>query len=116
LVIKVVTGTVKWYNSRKGYGFIISEEGKDIFVHYSALVGDEDDYLTLHENDEVEFEIVQGQKGPQASEVVVTKHAPTQQSRINRFETSGGKRGGGYKKGGRRGSAKEMEWPRSTKF
>ena len=51
-------GTVKWYNSRKGYGFIISEEGKDIFVHYSALVGDEDEYLTLNVNDEVEFEFV----------------------------------------------------------
>ena len=108
-------GTVKWYNSRKGYGFIISEEGKDIFVHYSALVGDEDEYLTLNVNDEVEFEIVQGQKGPQASNVVVTKHAPTQQERISRFESRSGKRSN-YKKGGRRGSSKEAPYPRSDKF
>lgn len=123
----MVKGTVKkqfdfrtfllWYNRRKGFGFIISEEGKDIFVHYSALLGDEDEYLTLNENDEVEFEIVQGQKGPQASNVVITKKAPTQESRINRFEVSGGKRGSSYKGGGgRRGSARDFERPRSTKF
>jgi CspA family cold shock protein len=76
MVLKLVQGTVKWYNSRKGYGFIISEEGIDIFVHYTALKGEDDEYLTLHENDKVEFDIVQGQKGPQASNVVVTEAAP----------------------------------------
>ncbi len=76
LVLKLAKGTVKWFNSRKGYGFINSEEGADIFVHYTALSGRDDEYVTLHENDKVEFEIVQGQKGPQASEVVVIEKAP----------------------------------------
>ena len=75
----MVKGTVKWFNSRKGYGFITSEEGGDVFVHYSALSGDDDQYKTLNENDKVEFEVSEGQKGPQASNVVVTEAAPRQQ-------------------------------------
>ena len=69
-------GTVKWFNSRKGYGFITPEEGDDVFVHYSALAGREDEYKTLNERDKVEFDIVEGQKGPQAANVVVTEKAP----------------------------------------
>lgn len=61
MVIKLVKGTVKWFNSRKGFGFINSEEGGDVFVHYSALSGRDDEYKTLNENDVVEFEIVEGQ-------------------------------------------------------
>ena len=72
----MVSGTVKWYNTRKGYGFIISEDGTDIFVHYTALAGRDEEYVTLSENDKVEFDIVQGQKGPQANNVVVTEKAP----------------------------------------
>jgi CspA family cold shock protein len=68
-------GTVKWFNSRKGYGFITTEEGEDVFVHYSAIKGDDDDFKTLNENDKVQFEVVEGEKGPQASEVVVTEEA-----------------------------------------
>ena len=60
-------GKVKWFNDAKGYGFIETTEGKDIFVHYSAITGD--GYRTLQEGDPVEFEIVQGPKGPQASNV-----------------------------------------------
>ncbi|MHA1149002.1 MAG: cold-shock protein [Promethearchaeota archaeon] len=71
-------GTVKWFNSRKGFGFIVADDGQDIFVHYSAIQAEENEYKTLNENDEVEFEITQGQKGPQASNVVVTKRAPKQ--------------------------------------
>jgi CspA family cold shock protein len=56
-------GTVKWFNNTKGYGFI----GPDVFVHYSAIVGD--GYRTLQEGEVVEFEIVQGPKGPQAANV-----------------------------------------------
>lgn len=63
-----VTGHVKWFNNSKGYGFIGREGGNDIFVHYSAITGD--GYRTLQEGDNVEFEIVQGQKGPQAANVM----------------------------------------------
>ena len=63
-------GTVKWFNNSKGYGFIGREDGPDVFVHYSAIVGD--GYRTLQEGDPVEFEIVQGPKGPQAANVVQT--------------------------------------------
>ena len=61
------TGTVKWFNSTKGYGFIGREDGADVFVHYSAIAAD--GFRTLNEGDLVEFEIVQGQKGPQAANV-----------------------------------------------
>jgi cold shock protein len=63
-----VTGRVKWFNNAKGYGFIGRDGGADVFVHYSAIVGD--GYRTLQEGDAVEFEIAQGQKGPQAANVV----------------------------------------------
>ena len=91
MVIKLVKGTVKWFNSSKGFGFINSEEGNDVFVHFSALAGDDDDFKTLNENDEVEFDVVQGEKGPQANNVVVTKKAPPSQ----KSSYSGGGRGGG---------------------
>lgn len=61
-------GTVKWFNSEKGYGFITTEEGKDVFVHYSGISGD--GYKTLDEGQNVEFEITQGPKGDQAINVV----------------------------------------------
>lgn len=64
---KEVHGTVKWFNNSKGYGFIGRDDGPDVFVHYSAIVGD--GYRTLQEGDPVEFEIVQGPKGPQAANV-----------------------------------------------
>ena len=60
----MVTGTVKWFNESKGYGFISREEGDDVFVHYSEIQGD--GFRTLQEGDKVEFEVTQGQKGPQA--------------------------------------------------
>jgi len=62
-----VKGNVKWFNNSKGYGFIGRDDGPDVFVHYSAIVGD--GYRTLQEGDPVEFEIVQGPKGPQAANV-----------------------------------------------
>src|SRR5580692_8938267 len=62
-----VRGTVKWFNNSKGYGFIGRDDGPDVFVHYSAITGD--GYRTLQEGDSVEFEIVQGPKGPQAANV-----------------------------------------------
>ena len=57
-----VTGTVKWFNATKGFGFIQQDEGEDVFVHYSAISGD--GYRTLEEGQRVEFVVVQGQKGP----------------------------------------------------
>lgn len=63
-----IKGKVKWFNNAKGFGFIGHEGGKDVFVHYSAI--DFDGYKQLQEGDEVEFAIVQGQKGPQADGVV----------------------------------------------
>ena len=61
------TGTVKWFNSSKGYEFISREEGDDVFVHFNAIEGD--GYRTLEEGDKVEFEVEQGPKGLQASKV-----------------------------------------------
>jgi len=61
-------GTVKWFNNAKGFGFIGREDGADVFVHYSALTSE--GYKSLQEGDVVEFEIVDGQKGPQAANVV----------------------------------------------
>jgi CspA family cold shock protein len=67
-------GKVKWFSNVKGYGFLIKEGGdQDIFVHYSAIQGD--GYKKLEENEEVSFEIVQGERGPQAANVVRQKKA-----------------------------------------
>ncbi len=62
------TGTVKWFNAEKGFGFIEVEGGNDVFVHFSAITGD--GFKTLDEGQSVEFEIVEGDRGPQASNVV----------------------------------------------
>jgi CspA family cold shock protein len=63
----VAQGTVKWFNAEKGYGFIAVDGGQDVFVHYSAIVAD--GYRSLEEGQRVEFEVTQGQKGPQADQV-----------------------------------------------
>ncbi|RMF59984.1 MAG: cold-shock protein [Calditrichaeota bacterium] len=62
-------GTVKWFNNAKGYGFILREEGDEIFVHYTGIRGE--GYRTLHEGQKVEFTIVEGNQGLQAQDVVV---------------------------------------------
>jgi len=66
--IKMAQGTVKWFNADKGYGFIAVEGGQDVFVHFSAIRGD--GYRSLEEGQKVEFDITQGQKGPQAENVM----------------------------------------------
>lgn len=65
-------GTVKWFNESKGYGFIEQENGKDVFVHYTAIEGS--GFKTLIEGEEVEFEIIETPKGLQASRVVRVNH------------------------------------------
>lgn len=60
-------GTVKWFNAKKGYGFISDESGKDVFVHFSAL--NMDGFKELKDGEQVEFEVVDGDKGPQAANV-----------------------------------------------
>lgn len=62
------TGVVKWFNNEKGFGFISVEGGDDVFVHFSAIQGD--GYKSLEEGQQVEFEVVDGAKGPQAANVV----------------------------------------------
>ena len=61
-------GTVKWFNNQKGYGFISDEQGNDVFVHYSGL--NMEGFKSLEEGQEVEFEVTEGAKGPQAVNVV----------------------------------------------
>ncbi|QHS24054.1 cold-shock protein [Virgibacillus sp. MSP4-1] len=63
-----MTGTVKWFNSEKGFGFIEREGGDDVFVHFSAI--EEEGFKTLEDGQSVEFEIVEGDRGPQAANVV----------------------------------------------
>ncbi|HHT50456.1 MAG TPA: cold-shock protein [Eubacteriaceae bacterium] len=60
-------GTVKWFNAEKGFGFISREDGSDVFVHFSAI--NMDGFKTLEEGQEVKFEVVEGEKGPQATNV-----------------------------------------------
>ena len=67
--LKDMKGTVKWFNAAKGFGFISTENGEDVFVHFSALE-ETGEFRTLEEGQAVEFEIVEGAKGPQASGVV----------------------------------------------
>ena len=65
-----ITGTVKWFNASKGYGFIAREGGADVFVHFSAIQGD--GYRNLEEGQQVEFNVEQGAKGPQATNVTLS--------------------------------------------
>ena len=67
-IMSTTTGTVKWFNEAKGFGFIAQENGPDVFAHFSAIQGD--GFRTLVEGQKVQFEITQGQKGPQASNIV----------------------------------------------
>jgi cold shock protein len=71
----MASGTVKWFNAEKGYGFITQEEGGDVFVHYSAIEGA--GYRALNEGELVEFDVVPGTKGPQAKAVRKLPTAPS---------------------------------------
>jgi len=63
----MLSGTVKWFDSKKGYGFIVGPEGKDVFVHFSTIVGD--GFRSLRDGEEVDYELTQGEKGLLATEV-----------------------------------------------
>ena len=65
------SGTVKWFNNAKGYGFLGRDSGNDVFVHYSSI--ELDGYKTLKEGDPVEFDVITGEKGPQADKVALVK-------------------------------------------
>jgi CspA family cold shock protein len=67
--MSTTTGTVKWFNESKGFGFIQRESGPDVFAHFSAITGS--GFKTLLEGQQVEFTVTQGQKGPQAENIVV---------------------------------------------
>ena len=69
-----MNGTVKWFNNQKGYGFISDAEGNDVFVHYTGLAME--GFKTLEEGASVEFDVVDGAKGPQATNVTVVKYFP----------------------------------------
>src|SRR5207302_8798850 len=79
-------GTVKWFNNAKGYGFIGRDDGPDVFVHYSAISSE--GYKSLQEGDPVEFEIVQGQKGPQAANVSKPSQEQSSQEQASREQAS----------------------------
>lgn len=74
-------GTVKWFNNAKGYGFLGREGGADVFVHYSSI--QREGYKSLKEGDEVEFDIIQGTKGPQADQVSRLKEAGQEADQAN---------------------------------
>ncbi len=69
LEVLIMTGTVKWFNENKGFGFITGEDGKDVFVHFSQI--NSEGYKTLDEGQKVSFDKVNGQKGPQAENITV---------------------------------------------
>ena len=73
-----ITGTVKWFSDRKGYGFIARDEGKDVFVHFSGIRPGGP--RSLNEGDKVEFTVETDQRGPKAVDLVVTEAAPVQDS------------------------------------
>ncbi|MBD3187545.1 cold-shock protein [Candidatus Bathyarchaeota archaeon] len=80
----MVKGTVKWFNARKGYGFITPDgEESDVFVHYSAIQLPEDEFKTLHDGDIVEFEVEETAKGPQAINVTIVEKAARQSGVID---------------------------------
>ncbi|ADL50785.1 cold-shock protein [Clostridium cellulovorans] len=64
-----MNGTVKWFNAQKGFGFITGEDGKDVFAHFSKI--NSDGYKSLEENQKVSYEVVDGQKGPQAENITI---------------------------------------------
>ncbi|HME56240.1 MAG TPA: cold shock domain-containing protein [Candidatus Lokiarchaeia archaeon] len=107
----MVNGTVKWFNARKGFGFIsVPDQEKDVFVHFSNIVTKEGEFATLNEGDEVEFETQEGQKGIEAINVKVTNKAPEKEGTSMRDHGGGGygeSRNWGEGRYGERGSSRD---------
>ena len=79
------TGKVKWFDARKGYGFITQDDGSgDIFAHYSAIEGGEGEFKTIYEGDVVEYNVTDGDKGPQATDIKVIEEGPRKSHRSRR--------------------------------
>lgn len=77
----MMTGKIKWFDTKKGYGFISADDGNEYFVHYTGVANQvEGQYVKFNIGDEVSFDIMEGKKGPQACNVVVTKEAPVQKT------------------------------------
>jgi len=89
------TGTVKWFSNEKGYGFIEREDGDDVFVHHSAIQGS--GFKSLDEGETVEFEVIQGDKGPKAQNVVRSGGSSGGGGDAGRGSAGSGARGGGYR-------------------
>ena len=85
--VERLKGTVKWFNNAKGYGFIGRADGPDVFVHYSAISSE--GYKSLQEGDPVEFEITEGQKGPQAANVTKASLNRFQSRKVGRLVRTG---------------------------
>jgi CspA family cold shock protein len=83
-------GRVKWFSSQKGYGFITpTDGGKDVFCHFSALINQKERWRTLNEGDEVEFEVINGERGMQAADVRLIKAStPSQQKEIDQHDNT----------------------------
>lgn len=87
----MATGTVKWFNSRKGFGFITPDDGtNDVFIHYTGINGDQYEFKSVNEGDKVEYDVVEGLKGLEARNVNVTEKAPFHSSNrsTNAFDVS----------------------------
>ena len=103
-----ITGTVKWFNDSKGFGFITREDGqKDCFVHHSAIQGG--GFKTLDEGESVEFDVVQGQKGPAAENVTRLGGGNPSAGRRESYGGGGGGGGGGGR-GGRGGGGRGRDY------